>query len=81
MLENVIFVHQEESNWPLAEGKVLKVRGPRGKGRTLGHVQGAFACSSHGLGQAGRASEAVGALGLCTREAHARARCLLTGEV
>jgi hypothetical protein len=23
-LENVIFVHQEESNWPLAEGKVLK---------------------------------------------------------
>lgn len=24
MLENVIFVHQEESNWPLAEGKVLK---------------------------------------------------------
>ncbi|GLC38034.1 DNA repair protein rad50 [Pleodorina starrii] len=24
VLENVIFVHQEESNWPLAEGKVLK---------------------------------------------------------
>ncbi|KAG2442375.1 hypothetical protein HXX76_002461 [Chlamydomonas incerta] len=24
ILENVIFVHQEESNWPLAEGKVLK---------------------------------------------------------
>lgn len=22
VLENVIFVHQEESNWPLAEGKV-----------------------------------------------------------
>ncbi len=21
VLENVIFVHQEESNWPLAEGK------------------------------------------------------------
>ena len=24
MLENVIFVHQEDSNWPLAEGLVLK---------------------------------------------------------
>ncbi|KIZ02464.1 DNA repair protein RAD50 [Monoraphidium neglectum] len=24
ILENVIFVHQEDSNWPLAEGKVLK---------------------------------------------------------
>lgn len=24
VLENVIFVHQEESNWPLAEGRVLK---------------------------------------------------------
>jgi DNA repair protein RAD50 len=24
VLENVIFVHQEESNWPLAEGQVLK---------------------------------------------------------
>ena len=24
VLENVIFVHQEESNWPLAEGKILK---------------------------------------------------------
>jgi DNA repair protein RAD50 len=24
VLENVIFVHQEESNWPLSEGKVLK---------------------------------------------------------
>eukprot|EP00967_Tisochrysis_lutea_P136328 scaffold243098_cov14-Tisochrysis_lutea.AAC.1 len=24
VLDNVIFVHQEESNWPLAEGKVLK---------------------------------------------------------
>lgn len=24
MLENVIFVHQEDSNWPLAEGQVLK---------------------------------------------------------
>jgi hypothetical protein len=22
VLENVIFVHQEESNWPLAEGQV-----------------------------------------------------------
>eukprot|EP00955_Chlamydomonas_euryale_P052519 355181-Chlamydomonas_euryale.AAC.11 len=26
VLENVIFVHQEESNWPLAEGRVLKDR-------------------------------------------------------
>jgi hypothetical protein len=26
ILENVIFVHQEDSNWPLAEGKVLKAR-------------------------------------------------------
>lgn len=26
MLENVIFVHQEDSNWPLAEGKVLKAK-------------------------------------------------------
>ncbi|KAL4529745.1 hypothetical protein Ndes2526A_g04508 [Nannochloris sp. 'desiccata'] len=24
ILENVIFVHQEESNWPLAEGQILK---------------------------------------------------------
>jgi hypothetical protein len=24
ILENVIFVHQEDSNWPLAEGQVLK---------------------------------------------------------
>ena len=24
VLENVIFVHQEDSNWPLSEGKVLK---------------------------------------------------------
>ena len=24
MLENVIFVHQEDSNWPLAEGQTLK---------------------------------------------------------
>ena len=24
VLENVIFVHQDESNWPLAEGQVLK---------------------------------------------------------
>ena len=24
VLENVIFVHQEDSNWPLAEGLVLK---------------------------------------------------------
>ena len=24
ILENVIFIHQEESNWPLAEGQVLK---------------------------------------------------------
>lgn len=24
VLENVIFVHQEDSNWPLAEGQVLK---------------------------------------------------------
>lgn len=23
-MENVIFVHQEESNWPLAEGQTLK---------------------------------------------------------
>ncbi|GBF92537.1 DNA repair protein [Raphidocelis subcapitata] len=26
ILENVIFVHQEDSNWPLAEGKVLKAK-------------------------------------------------------
>lgn len=26
ILENVIFVHQEDSNWPLAEGSVLKTR-------------------------------------------------------
>ena len=24
VLENVIFVHQEDSNWPLAEGQTLK---------------------------------------------------------
>lgn len=24
VLDNVIFVHQEDSNWPLAEGRVLK---------------------------------------------------------
>ena len=24
ILENVIFVHQEESNWPLADGATLK---------------------------------------------------------
>ena len=24
MLDNVIFVHQEESNWPLADGATLK---------------------------------------------------------
>ena len=24
ILENVIFVHQDEANWPLAEGAVLK---------------------------------------------------------
>jgi hypothetical protein len=24
VLENVIFVHQEDSNWPLSEGQVLK---------------------------------------------------------
>ena len=23
-MENVIFVHQEESNWPLSEGAILK---------------------------------------------------------
>jgi DNA repair protein RAD50 len=26
VLEYVIFVHQEESNWPLAEGRALKER-------------------------------------------------------
>lgn len=26
ILENVIFVHQEDSNWPLSEGQVLKKR-------------------------------------------------------
>ena len=24
VLENVVFVHQEDSNWPLAEGQTLK---------------------------------------------------------
>ena len=24
ILENVIFVHQEDSNWPLADGQTLK---------------------------------------------------------
>ena len=24
MLENVIFVHQDDSNWPLADGQTLK---------------------------------------------------------
>lgn len=26
VMENVIFVHQDDSNWPLAEGKVLKAK-------------------------------------------------------
>ena len=34
VLENVIFVHQEDSNWPLSEGQASRRRGGAGAGRT-----------------------------------------------
>ena len=55
ILENVIFVHQEDSNWPLAEGQTLKkkfddifaatkytkvpISGLRSRGRTIASLR------------------------------------------
>lgn len=38
ILENVIFVHQEESNWPLSEGAVLKKKFGTSSEHFLTHV-------------------------------------------